>query len=78
MAAFTRGLRVLIPLVLDSKEESERGILTPALCRHATTFATARLRNDCLCAGGFTAADGDLGMGSVAMPTIHAVGTGPQ
>ena len=46
MAALTSGLRVLIPLVLDSKRESDGGTLTPSLRRHATTFATTRPRKD--------------------------------
>jgi hypothetical protein len=49
IAALTRGLRVLIPLVLDNRSESELPIPTPALCRHATTLAIARLRNDWGC-----------------------------
>lgn len=53
MAALTRGLRVLIPLVLDNKLESDGGTLTPSLCRHATTFATRRPRKD----SGFLARD---------------------
>ena len=80
MAAFTRGLRVSIPLVLDSNAESAGGIVTPSLCRHATTFATRRLRKDWgFLAGGF-AAEGPFaalleGRTTVAAPKPHLFST---